>query len=83
MPGPAVLALALGTSAHPMTMGLAVLPAPAEGASVVEVKSAPAHAGGRHGGARGGGGWAWAPHPCAPGARHARHHWAWQGWVEQ
>ena len=37
-----------------MTVGLTVLPAPAEGPTIVEVEPAPVHAGGGDGGARGG-----------------------------
>ena len=54
MPGAGVLALALGPCAHPVPVGLPVLPAPAERPTVVEVEPAPVHAGGGDGGARGG-----------------------------
>ena len=41
VPGPAVLALALGTRTHSVAMGLALFPAPTVGPAVVEIKPAP------------------------------------------
>ena len=41
MPGAGVLALTLGSGAHPVPVRLSILPPPAVGAAVVKVKSAP------------------------------------------
>lgn len=45
VPAAGVGALALGTGAYPVSVGLAVLPAAAEGAAVVEVEPAAVHVG--------------------------------------
>lgn len=50
MPGAGVGALSLGPRAHPVPVGLAVLPAAAVGAPVVEVEPSAVDLGGRGGG---------------------------------
>ena len=50
MPGAGVLSLTLGPGTHAMSVGLPVLPAPAERPTVVEVEPAPVHPRGGDGG---------------------------------